>query len=96
MKSKSLKIVAVALVAAMALSMPLLGYCSVDSTLNAIQGKLTTTILPAVGILGLMFAGLSFFTGNPNARSHLVMGIIGAVVGFGAPSIIDLIRTLVR
>lgn len=75
---------------------PQIGYCSVESTLGAIQSKLITTILPLVAILGLVFAGLSFAMGSPNARSHLVLAIVGAVVGFGAPSIIAFIRGLVQ
>lgn len=72
------------------------GYCSVESTLTAIQGRLVSTILPLVAILGLVFAGLSFAAGSPNARNHLVLAIIGAVVGFGAQSIVSFIRGLVQ
>lgn len=72
------------------------GYCSVESTLSAIQGRLVSTILPLVAILGLVFAGLSFAAGSPNARNHLVLAIIGAVVGFGAQSIVAFIRGLVQ
>jgi len=75
---------------------PTLGYCSVESTLATIQGRLITTILPLVAILGLVFAGLSFAAGSQNARSHLVLAIVGSVVGFGAPSIIAFIRSLVQ
>lgn len=75
---------------------PTIGYCSVESTLSAIQGKLIGTILPMVAILGLVFAGLSMAAGSPNARSHLVLAVIGAVIGFGAPSIIVFIRGLVQ
>lgn len=75
---------------------PTIGYCSVESTLSAVQSRLITTILPLVAILGLVFAGLSFAMGSPNARSHLVLAIVGAVVGFGAPSIIAFIRGLVQ
>lgn len=78
------------------LAFPAIGYASVESTLTAIQGKLITTILPLVAILGLVFAGLSFATGSQNARSHLMLAIVGAVVGFGAPSIIAFIRGLVQ
>ena len=81
---------------AVGLALPSLGYCSVESTLAAMQNKLVTVILPLVGILGLMFAGLSFYTGNANARSHLILAIVGAVVGFGAPSIIAFIRGMVN
>jgi type IV secretory pathway VirB2 component (pilin) len=75
---------------------PPLAYCSVESTLATIQGRLITTILPLVAILGLVFAGLSFAAGSQNARSHLVLAIVGSVVGFGAPSIIAFIRSLVQ
>lgn len=72
------------------------GYCSVESSLSAIQNKLVNQILPLAGVLGLCFAGFSFFTGNPGARSHLVMAIIGAAVSFGASSIIEFVRALVH
>lgn len=75
---------------------PSLGYGSVESTLGAIQGKLINTILPLCAVLGLVFAAFSFFTGNPNARSHLWLAIIGMVVGFGAPSIMTFIRGMVN
>lgn len=73
-----------------------LAFASVESTMQAVQGHLTGSILPMAAVLGLIFAGLSYVAGSPNARSHLVLAIIGAVVGFGAQSIVDLIRTLVR
>lgn len=75
---------------------PELGFCSVESTLAAIQSRLITTILPLAAILGLVFAGFSFVAGSPNARSHLFLAIIGAIVGFGAPSIVSLIRSVVH
>ena len=81
---------------AVGLLLPLLGICSVESSLSAAQMKLTTVILPLVGVLGLLFAALSFFTGSPNARSHLILAIIGACVGFGAQSIMDFIRAIVH
>ena len=75
---------------------PEIGYASVESTLAAIQTRLISTVLPLVAILGLVFAGMSFAIGSPNARNHLVFSILGAVVGFGAPSIIAFIRQLVQ
>lgn len=75
---------------------PSLGFCSVESSLMAVQTKLIGTILPLAAILGLVFAGLSFVAGSPNARSHLMLAIIGAVVGFGAPSIVSWIQGLVH
>lgn len=75
---------------------PSLALASVESTMQAVQSHLTGTILPLAAVLGLVFAGLSYVTGSPSARSHLVLAIIGAMVGFGAQSIVDLIRSLVH
>jgi hypothetical protein len=69
---------------------------SVESSLMAVQNKLINVILPLAGILGLVFAAFSFFTGNANARSHLFLAMMGAVIGFGAPSIIAFIRSLIN
>lgn len=76
--------------------LPTLGFCSVESTLSAIQSKLTSTILPLVAILGLVFAAFSFISGNENARSHLKLAIFGVIIGFSAPSIIAFLRGLVN
>lgn len=80
----------------MALLVPTVGYCSVESSLMAVQNRLIGTILPLAAILGLVFAGLSFVAGSPNAKSHLMLAIMGAVVGFGAPSIVSWIQGLVH
>lgn len=75
---------------------PMFGFCSVESSLAAVQSKLIGTILPLVAIIGLVFAGLSFVAGSQNARSHLVLAIIGAAIGFGAPSIVSWIQSLIH
>ncbi len=72
------------------------GYCSVESSLGAIQSKLISTILPMAAILGLVIAALSFVAGSQNARSHLILAIFGALIGFGAPSIVEFLRGLVN
>ena len=77
-------------------ALPAAGFGSVEGTLDAIQSKLISVILPLMAILGLVFAGLSFVMGSPNARNHLFFAIIGAVIGFGAPSIVSFIRGLVQ
>ena len=84
------------LIALSILLVPVVGYCSVESTLGAIQSKLINVILPLAAVLGLVASAFSFFTGNPNARSNLWLAIIGACVGFGAPSIIAFVRGLVN
>ena len=88
--------VAAALTALAAALAPLISEASVESSLIAVQSKLVGTILPLAAICGLVFAGFSFVMGHMNARQHLVCAIIGAVVGFGAESIISLVRALVN
>ncbi len=78
------------------LLLPNLGFCSVEGTLTQIQSKLIGVILPAAAIFGLVFAGLSFVAGNPGARAHLMLAIVGAIIGFGAPSIVTFIQQMVR
>ena len=92
--TKYLPLVAAA-TAALVLS-PDIAMASVESSLGAIQDKLINVILPLMGIIGLCFAAFSFFVGNPGARNHLFLAMIGAAVGFGAPSIIAFIQGLVH
>lgn len=75
---------------------PILAFGSVESSLAAVQAKLVGTLLPLAAMLGLVIAGLSFVMGHPNARSHLVYAIFGAIIGFGAESIVALIRSLIH
>ncbi len=75
---------------------PELAFASVESSLSAVQEKLVGTLLPLAAICGLVFAGFSFVAGRPNARSHLGLAIMGAIIGFGAESIISLIRSLIH
>lgn len=75
---------------------PMLAHASVETTLSNLQGRIINTILPLIGILGIAFAGLSFMVGSANARAHLLLAIFGAIIGFGAPSIIAFIRSFVQ
>ncbi len=75
---------------------PTLAFASVESSLSAVQEKLVGTILPLGAMCGLVVAGLSFVAGHANAKAHLMYAIMGAIVGFGAESIVSLIRSLVH
>ena len=75
---------------------PILAFASVESSLQAVQSKLVGTLLPLAAICGLVVAGFSFVMGHANARQHLVYAIAGAIIGFGAESIISLIRGLIH
>jgi lipopolysaccharide export LptBFGC system permease protein LptF len=67
-----------------------------DSSLVGIQIKLTNFVLPTLSVIGMGIAAVSFFTGSPNAKQHMVYAILGCVFGFGAQSIVNLIGGIVR
>ena len=69
---------------------------SVESSLLGLKAVLLGSILPVFAVMGLGFAAFSFFTGNPNAKQHLMCALTGSVILFGAQSIVDLIQRLVR
>lgn len=71
-------------------------HASVESSLLGLKNVLLGSILPIFAVLGLGFAAFSFFTGNPNAKQHLVYAVTGATILFGAQSIVDLIQRVVR
>ncbi len=75
---------------------PILASASVETSLQAVQSKLVGTLLPLAAICGLVVAGFSFVMGHANARQHLIYAISGAIIGFGAESIISLIRGLIH
>lgn len=92
-KSKKVKAILTVLFVYLA---PAICFASVESSLMAIQGKLVGTILPLVAIIGFIIAGFSYLSGNPNAKTHLFLAIIGAIVGFGSSSIVAMIRSMVN
>lgn len=71
-------------------------YGTVESSLAGLKTTLTQTILPVLAVCGMALASLSFFTGNPNAKQHIVYAIVGCIFGFGAQAIVDLISRTVR
>ena len=73
-----------------------LAYGSVESSLLGLKNVLLGSILPIFAVLGLGFAAFSFLTGNPNAKQHLIYAVTGAVILFGAQSIVDLLQRVVR
>ncbi|MBK9322405.1 MAG: hypothetical protein IPM97_05535 [Bdellovibrionaceae bacterium] len=73
-----------------------LAEASVESSLMGLKNVVIGSILPIFAVLGLGFAAFSFFTGNINAKQHLVYAVTGATILFGAQSIVDLIQRVVR
>ena len=78
-----------------------LGFCepslaTLESSLRGLRSTLTTVILPVVSVMGLVLASMSLYTGNPQAKQHIVYAIVGCAFGFGAQAIVDLISQTVR
>ena len=71
-------------------------YASFESSLMNVKMKLTNVILPLLSVIGLGLAAISFITGNPNAKQHITYAILGAIIGFGAQSIVDFISQTIR
>ena len=67
-----------------------------ESSLMGIKMKLTMVILPLLSVIGIAIAAISFFTGNPNAKQHIIYAILGCMFGFGAQAIVDFISQTVR
>jgi type IV secretory pathway VirB2 component (pilin) len=78
------------------LTIPAFAFADVEGSLQNIRTQLTGTILPLLSVIGLGIASISFFTGNPQAKQHVVYAILGCVFGFGAQQIVDLIARMVR
>lgn len=75
---------------------PDLASASLESSLIGIKTKLTGVILPLLSVIGIAIAAISFFTGNPNAKQHIVYAVLGCMFGFGAQAIVDFISQTVR
>jgi hypothetical protein len=73
-----------------------LAHASVEASLIGLKQALLGSVLPIFAVIALGFAAFSFFTGNPNAKQHLIYAVSGAVILFGAQSIVDLIERTVR
>ena len=76
--------------------MPELAHADLQSSLEGIKDKLTGIILPLLSVIGIAIAAISFFTGNPNAKQHIVYAVLGCIFGFGAQAIVDFISQTVR
>jgi type IV secretory pathway VirB2 component (pilin) len=79
-----------------ALILPTIGYADVQGSLQNMRSQLTGVILPILSVIGLGIASVSFFTGNPQAKQHIVYAILGCCFGFGAQQIVDFISSMVR
>ena len=89
-------LVALLIIIFIGISFPDLAHADLVSSLNGLKTKLTGIILPLLSVIGIAIAAVSFFTGNPNAKQHIVYAVLGCIFGFGAQAIVDFIAQTVR
>ena len=94
--NKKKMVMTLAIMAVVGIFMPDLAHAGLETSLMGIKTKLTGVILPLLSVIGIAIAGISFFTGNPNAKQHIAYAIIGCIIGFGAQGIVDFIAQTVR
>jgi type IV secretory pathway VirB2 component (pilin) len=75
---------------------PELAHAGLEDSLFGIKQKLTGVILPLLSVIGIAIGAISFFTGNPQAKQHIVYAVLGCIFGFGAQAIVDFISQTVR
>lgn len=68
----------------------------VEGSLSAVKSRLLTTIFPILAVMGFARAGLSFYTGSPEAKTHLFYAIVGTVIGFAAQAAVDFFSSIVH
>ena len=77
-------------------TMPETCHASVESSLYGLKSKLTGVILPVLSVCGLVFAAISFFSGQEKAKQHIMYAVIGCIIGFGAQAIVDFLAQTVN
>jgi type IV secretory pathway VirB2 component (pilin) len=95
MKQKELFLIFGILLVATVL-VPDLAFAGLEDSLVGIKLKLTGVILPLLSVIGIAIAAISFFTGNPQSKQHIVYAVLGCIFGFGAQAIVDFISQTVR
>ena len=64
-----------------------------ESKVNGLTDKLIAVVLPAVSILGLIYAAILAATGDQAAKSRMVLVAFASIVGFLAPIIIGWLKS---
>jgi hypothetical protein len=75
---------------------PQYSYADLVSSLGNLKMQLTGIVLPLLSVIGIGLAAISFFSGNPQAKQHIVYAILGCCFGFGADAIVNFIASSVH
>lgn len=71
---------------------PVMANASLEGAMYSLRTQMSTVFLPALSLVGIVIAAISMAMGHQNAKNHITMAVIGAVVGFGADNILDFVR----
>lgn len=85
-----------ALVALVTVFTPDLALADLEGSLRNIKGQLTGVVLPLLAVIAVALASISFFSGHPNSKQHIIYAILGTIFAFGAQSLVDFIQSTVR
>ena len=64
-----------------------------ESRVNGLTRSIITVVLPALSILGLIYASILAVTGDAAARGRITMVVVCSVIGFLAPLIIKWLQS---
>ncbi len=67
---------------------------ALQSKVSGITRGLTNFLLPAVSVLGIVYAAILAATGDASAKSRMVLVLVASIVGFLAPLIIGWLQGL--
>lgn len=59
-----------------------------ESKISGLTNKLINIVMPAVAILGLVYAAFLAATGDPSAKPRMIAVVVASIVAFMAPVII--------
>jgi hypothetical protein len=71
---------------------PLFAFASLEGAMYSLRSQLSNVFLPVLSLVGIVIASISLAMGHHNAKNHIVMAVMGTIIGFGADGIIDFIR----
>jgi hypothetical protein len=70
-----------------------IGGGDLENRISGLTNKIMTIILPAVSVLGLVYAAILAGTGDQSAKPRMVLIVIASIVGFLAPMIIKWLQS---
>ena len=65
-----------------------------EDKMGSLTRNLVNFLLPAVSVLGLVYAAMLAATGDGEAKSRMVLVMIASIVGFLAPLIIKWLQSI--